>query len=272
LRVQTLPNQPIICNNQSVLLILKLTIVPLFIFLITLAGRKWGSGIAGLLSAFPVVAGPIVMFIALEQGSAFATLTAVSAISAVACLLIFGVVYSRASIYWSWPLALLSALFAWLLVAVTLAVTSPGRGIASLIAIVSLAITPFLLPRLKTTVPPPAKLHDLPWRMLVGALLTLLVTTLAAALGEVWSGILAVFPVIGLVLAVFTHNTLGPAQVAQVYRGMVKGLYSFSAFFLMMTFLLPITSIWMAYLFSIAVAILTQVGVQLAIRLSTKKE
>jgi len=59
---------------------------------------------------------------------------------------------------------------------------------------------------------------------------------------------------------------------AKVYRGMVKGLYSFSAFFLMMTFLLPVTSIWMAYLFSIAVAILTQVGVQVAIRLSTKKE
>ena len=253
------------------LLILKLTIVPLFICLITLAGRKWGTGLAGLLGAFPVVAGPIIIFIALEQGPTFATLTSISAISAIACLLIFGVVYSWVSIYWSWPFALISALVAWLGVALTLAVTSPDIGIASIIAILSLVITPFLLPRLKTTSPPKGKLNDLPWRMLVGALLTLLVTTLAATLGEVWSGILAVFPVIGLVLAVFTHNTLGPTHVTQVYRGMVKGLYSFSAFFLMMTFLLPKTSIWVAYLISIAVAILTQIGVQLVIRLSTKK-
>ena len=214
------------------LLILKITVVPLFIGLITLAGRKWGAGIAGLLGAFPVVAGPIIIFITLEQGTTFAALTAVSAISATACLLIFGLTYSWVCIRFSWPLALIAALVAWFILASTLAMTSPNLSIALLIAISSLLTTPFLLPRIKPSASPKAKLHDLPWRMLVGALLTFSVTTLAAALGEVWSGILAVFPVIGLVLAVFTHNTLGPAHVAQVYRGMVKGLYSFAAFFL----------------------------------------
>ncbi len=252
------------------LLILKITIVPLFIGLITLAGRKWGAGIAGLLGAFPVVAGPIIIFIALEQGSAFAALTAVSAISATACLLIFGLTYSWACIRFSWPLALLSALLAWFILALTLAMASPNLGLALSIAIGSLVMTPFLLPHIKPNPPPKTKLHDLPWRMLVGALLTFSVTTLAAALGEVWSGILAVFPVIGLVLAVFTHHTLGPAQVTQVYRGMVKGLYSFAAFFLTLTLLLPKTSIWAACLFSVMSAIVTQLAVQLIARLITK--
>jgi len=253
-----------------VLLILKLTIVPLFIGLITLAGRKWGSSVAGLMGAFPVVAGPIIIFIALEQGSEFAALTSISAISATACLLIFGLVYSWACIRLSWLLALLSALVAWFILALTLAMTSPNLGIALLIAISSLIITPFLLPRTKPTTPPKTKLHDLPWRMLVGALLTFSVTTLAAALGEVWSGILAVFPVIGLVLAVFTHKTLGPTHVTQVYRGMVKGLYSFAAFFLTLTLLLPRASILMAILSSVVMAIVTQVILQFIARLITK--
>jgi len=52
-------------------LLLKLTIVPIFIGLITLAGRKWGPTIAGLLGGLPVVGGPIIFFITLEQGVPF---------------------------------------------------------------------------------------------------------------------------------------------------------------------------------------------------------
>lgn len=252
------------------LLILKLTIVPLFIGLITLVGRKWGSSVAGLVGAFPVVAGPIIIFIALEHGSEFAALTSISAISATACLLIFGLVYSWACIRLSWIFALLSALVAWFILALTLAMTTPSLSIALLIAISSLIITPLLLPRTKPTTPPNTKLHDLPWRMLVGALLTFSVTTLAGTLGEVWSGILAVFPVIGLVLAVFTHTTLGPTHVTQVYRGMVKGLYSFVAFFLTLTLLLPETSILIAVLSSAVVAIVTQIILQFIARSITK--
>ena len=262
--------QSVTAYNHTVLLILKLTIVPLFIGLITLVGRKWGSSVAGLIGAFPVVAGPIIIFIALEQGAEFAALTSVSAISATACLLIFGLVYSWACIRLSWIFALLCALVAWFILALTLAMTSPSLGIALLIAISSLIITPLLLPRTKPTTPPNTKLHDLPWRMLVGALLTFSVTTLAGALGEVWSGILAVFPVIGLVLAVFTHNTLGPTHVTQVYRGMVKGLYSFAAFFLTLTLLLPKTSILIAVLSSAVVAIVMQVIIQFIAKSITK--
>ena len=252
------------------ILILKLCIVPLFIGLITLAGRKWGSGIAGLMGAFPVVAGPIVIFIALEQGSIFATLTAVSAISATTCLMLFGIAYSWSCIRFDWPLALLIALSVWFVSAFILATCSPGLETSIAIAIGSLLVTPYLLPKMKIIAPPRTKLHDLPWRMLVGALLTLSVTTLATLLGETWSGILAVFPVIGLVLAVFTHNTLGPAYVTQVYRGMVKGFYSFTAFFVTLSLLLPMSSILIAALSSVLSAILAQVLVQLIVKLTAK--
>ena len=259
--------------NNLVLFILKLTIVPLFIGLITLAGRKWGSGVAGLLSAFPVVAGPIIIFIALEQGSQFAAFTSVSAISAAACLVTFWLVYSWACIRLSWPLSILSALVVWFFMALalkmTLVMTSANLGIALLIAIGSLIIAPFLLPRIKPTAPPKTKLHDLHWRMLVGAVLTFLVTTLASTLGEVWSGILAVFPVIGSVLAIFTQHTLGAAHVTQTARGMVKGLYSFVAFFFTLALLLTETSIWAAILISVVAAILTQVIVQFIASLIT---
>ena len=55
------------------LVALKITLVPLLIGAITLAGRRWGPSVAGWLSGLPVVAGPIMYFIAIENGAGFAS-------------------------------------------------------------------------------------------------------------------------------------------------------------------------------------------------------
>lgn len=47
------------------MLLLKLTLVPLFIALVTLAGKRWGNRLAGILGGLPIVAGPIVVLLAL---------------------------------------------------------------------------------------------------------------------------------------------------------------------------------------------------------------
>jgi uncharacterized membrane protein (GlpM family) len=39
-----------------------------FILLVSLAGRRWGTKVAGILSGMPVVAGPIVVLMAIDQG------------------------------------------------------------------------------------------------------------------------------------------------------------------------------------------------------------
>jgi hypothetical protein len=71
--------------------ILKLILVPALIAGVTLAGRRWGPAVAGWLSAFPVVAGPILLFMALEHGPTFAATAAIGTLSAVLAILAFGV-------------------------------------------------------------------------------------------------------------------------------------------------------------------------------------
>jgi hypothetical protein len=53
---------------MNAVLALKLSLVPLLIYLVTLAGRRWGPAVAGWLSAFPIVARPILFALTLEQG------------------------------------------------------------------------------------------------------------------------------------------------------------------------------------------------------------
>ncbi len=62
---------------------LKLLIVPAFILLVSLAGRRWGTTVAGILAGMPVVAGPIVVLVALEQGVGFGIYTATAAVTGV---------------------------------------------------------------------------------------------------------------------------------------------------------------------------------------------
>jgi uncharacterized membrane protein (GlpM family) len=99
--------------------------------------------------------------------------------------------------------------------------------------------------------------------MSVGAALTLTITSLAATLGETWSGILAVFPVFGVILSMFTHNTLGFAQVTILYQGMVQGLFYFVAYFTSLAMILPHTTIWLSCISSALIAVATQIIVQL---------
>lgn len=240
------------------MIILKLTIVPLFIAGVTLAGRRWGAGLAGLLGGLPVVAGPIVVFIALEQGPRFGALTATAAIAAIASLLVFGVAYCWASVRWPWPAALGCALAAWLLSAAALASLPSLPYVALAVAGLALIVAPRVLPRSLPPVVSRESHNDLFYRMLTGALLTLTVTGAAATLGEVWSGLLAVFPVIGSILAVFTHRAQGPHQVAHMYRGMVRGLYSFAAFFVVLSILWTRTEFWNACVLAIGAGMAVQ--------------
>lgn len=239
------------------MLVLRLTLVPLLIAGVTMAGRRWGAGVEGLLGGLPVVAGPIVLIIALEQGAEFGALTATAAISAIVGLLVFGVVYCWASIRWSWPMALICSLTAWLIAAAGLARLPAVPEVTLPVAVLALLVTPWALPRIG---PPAAAraVNDLPFRMITGGLLTLFVTGASASLGVVWSGILAAFPIIGVVLAVFTHRADGARQVAQVYRGMVKGLVSFAAFFLILALLWPRGAFWSACALATGAGVVTQ--------------
>jgi uncharacterized membrane protein (GlpM family) len=217
-----------------VLLILKLTLVPLVLAGVTLAGRRFGPGVAGRLAGLPVVAGPIVLLLAHEQGVDFGQAAATAAIAAIAALLAFGVAYSHLARRWAWPIALTGALGVWLLAALAL-LGLPQTLLAALAAAgTALLLTPRLLPATSAapTAPPQATTgDDLPWRMLAGALLTLTVTGVAVVVGDAASGLLAAFPVLGSVLAVSTHRSRGAAAVATLYRGMVRGLRAFAAFF-----------------------------------------
>ena len=244
---------------MSTILILKLILVPTLIALVTLAGRRWGASVAGWLSAFPVVAGPILLFVALEQGAAFAARSAAATLSAVLAVLVFGLSYAWAATRFSWPICAMIGFAAYFVAVLALNYWAPTLLFALPVVLITLLLAPRLYPLAKvelTTTAAPA--NDLFFRMAAGAILVLVVTHFAAGMGPTLSGVLAMFPVMGSVLVVFSHRNYGAGFAIHLLRGMVLGFYAFSTFCVVLALTLTKLSIGAAFFFAFGGALVVQ--------------
>src|SRR5690606_14859797 len=128
------------------MLLLKLLIVPVFLAGISLAARRWGPQIGGLLAGFPVVTGPILYFLLLEQGAPFAAAAAQGSLLAVIASVAFGAAYSHGSRRLAWPLTVVLGFSSWVAAAFLLSHLPAGLPLAAGLTFLALAAGPFLLP------------------------------------------------------------------------------------------------------------------------------
>lgn len=244
-------------------LLLKLFLVPALIYLVTLCGRRWGPGVAGWLSAFPIIAGPILLAIALEQGAAFAATAAEGTLLAVVAIVVFGLAYAWASARFGVSGSLATAFVIYALAVGLLQWVSLAPGASFLVVCGALVLAPRLFPAVAAALEPASKrCNDLPLRMLAGAALIIAVTVAASRLGARLSGFLAMFPVMGSVLTGFSHASSGRAFAVALLRGMVFGYYAFAVFCLALSQLLRHGSIALAFSAAFACALAVQIAVK----------
>lgn len=69
-----------------IIFLIKLIAAPLLLALATLAARRWGTVLGGILIGLPLISGPISVFLAIENGAGFAVETARGALAGTATL------------------------------------------------------------------------------------------------------------------------------------------------------------------------------------------
>jgi len=254
------------------MLAIKIAAVPLALFIVSMAGRIWDARAAGRLAGLPVIAGPILLLLAISEGSAFAAKAAQLSMSAILASEGFNFAYAWTCRRTGWRLSLTLGLFTWLLTATFLAAMPSSATSSAAIAVTAAFFGQAFLPKLRT---PPyqatASSGDLLLRMLSGAVLTLIVTDVAGCVGPKWSGLLTVFPVLGCVLAVSCQRAHGSEYVIALFRGMALGRFSFIAFCLILILVLPLQSIPVAFLGAAFVAIAVQTFVLRITRLTPSR-
>jgi hypothetical protein len=210
----------------------KLLLAPLCVVAVSLAGRKWGVTVAGILGGLPVVAGPILVVLTLVHGRPFGAEAAAGTLLGLAALTLFVVVYGRALERIGPMLSLLAGWAAFLLGVAFLQLLDVPPGVSLILVAAGFAAGLTLLPAPTAT---PAVVTaplwwDLPARALAALALVVALTAASGALGPSLSGLLAPFPVITSVLAVFTraHGGHGPTRV--LLRNFLVGFYGFATF------------------------------------------
>ncbi len=215
------------------MILLKLTLAPMLIGLVSLAERKWGASISGLLVGLPLTAGPLLFFLTLEQGKSFSSRTSIASMMGLVALAAFASVYARVSQAHGWIPSLLGATGTYIAISALL-IKLPSLSVgwafpiacgALLLALLSFPRQPSLTPEFKIS-----SGREISLRMAMAAAIVFLLTSLARLLGPVSSGLASIFPVYTSILAVFNHMKSSVLALA-VLKGVVTGALGSAVFF-----------------------------------------
>jgi len=250
------------------ILVLKLVATPLLILVASLAGRRWGGSVSGWFVGLPLTSGPVVFFLALEEGSGFAASAASGCLAGAAAEAGFCLAYGMAARHAGWPLALAAGTTGFVAAAIVLGTTALALAPLAALAALVLAGVLRLMPRHATAVLtlPAAPRWDIPARMAVATALVFSLTELAPLFGAQLSGLAATYPVFAAVLAAFAHHARGAAAATGVLRGLLVGLFGFIGFFAVLASTIEHLGIAAAFLAATALAIAIQGATFTALR------
>jgi hypothetical protein len=215
------------------MLALKLVLVPALVAIVTLGVRRWGPAVGGWLSALPVVAGPVLVFYALEQGNAFAARAAQSTVAGLIGTALFALAYGRCATRLAWYVCVPIGWMAFAATIAIVAVAQPSLAVSFFTLVIAAVLARRALPgpdphlALPAAAVPPG---DLPIRMIATATLVVALTAMAAWLGPTWSGLLSAFPVLTTIIAAFTHAQQGSAGVVMFLNGYLRAVIGFGLF------------------------------------------
>lgn len=226
-------------QNASTFLAIKLVSVPIFIWTISIIGRKWGHSIGGLILGLPLTSGPVLFFLALEQGNIFASGAALGTLMGLISLSTSCLVYSILSFRLSWARSLVGCCIAYFAVALLLNSVSAPPVLSLLVVVAFLAVIWRLFPsgavgRVSRGSPN----WEIPARMIAATTVVLLITEFATMLGPHSSGLLTPFPAYATILGVFILKFDGANACALFLRGVITGCFTTAVFlFLIASFI-----------------------------------
>jgi hypothetical protein len=249
------------------LLALKLFLAPVLIGMVSIAGRRWGPTVGGWLVSLPLTSAPVILFLAIDQGTAFASSAAQNTLLGIMSVASFCIVYYWFSFRFGWSISMLAGWIAFFaLTFIEESVILPLLfSFVLVMAFLTVALT--VMPKSQSkdiTINPPR--WDTPLRMLVATAFVLGLTGAAAILGPQMSGLLAPFPMFTTILAIFTHHFQGAHFTRRLLRAVVAGSFTFVAFFLVISLLVNRWGIASAFGLALLAAMATHSALLFVIR------
>ena len=244
------------------LFLLKLTLTPLLMAAVSVASRRWGGAVGGLLAGLPLTAGPVSVYLTIEQGRAFAAAAAVGAISGLVAVALSYLVYVEVSRRFAPAATAACALLAFLAASGVLRSLDPPLGLLLVlngVIMVCVLLRGSDLPSAGSRAV--STRWDLPARVLISTAMVLVITLSARIIGPRYSGLLSTVPMIGWPLIVFAHVQQGRDEAVAALRGIVRGFPGLVAFYLAIDLLFPQTMPLVAFATALVLSLVLTGGI-----------
>ena len=241
-----------------ILLLLKLSLAPLAVVIGTVAQRRFGHAVGGLIVGLPLASLPLLWMVARQYGSSFASAMTgallVGSIAEVVVLWLYARLTSRLS---PW-LALGGALSAFALSAGAVDLLKLSAAVAGTLTALGFVVALRLWPASATTTSEVQGRSRLVQRVVLAALFTVVLVALAGHLGPVLAGLIDALPAMSLMMAFTTHQDHGAAASSRFLRGVTRGSFSYVAAMLVLAELLRTGDLLIAFAAALAAALVVQ--------------
>lgn len=230
-------------------LLFKISVPPVLVALMTMAARRWGPTIGGMIMGLPWMTGPVLFFLGNEKGIDFLVSAARGTELAVWGMGAFILAFGLASARFEWPGSLLAAVLGYVAVGLVTQAMDVPLWLATAVAVCVLACVKYLLPKPRSAaVPGKLPPWDIPARMAATFVLVSVIMLTADLLGPQRSGLIASYPVILTVIGVFTHRQWGRDALLRVLSGISLSLVTFVGFFAIVGYAAPLIGLVPSFL------------------------
>jgi hypothetical protein len=242
--------------------LIRVLLAPLAVIAGTLAQRRFGYAVSGLILGLPLTSLPLLWLVALQHGTAFASsMTGALLVGSIAEAVVLWL-YARLTIHLSPSLALMAALGAFALAAEAVNLLRLSALLAGLITALGFAAALRWWPVTMNNNIASEGRSRLWLRVTMSAVFTIVIVALAGRLGPVLAGLIDALPALSLMMAFTTHQDHGSGASSRFLHGVTRGSFSYLAAMIVLAELLRTGNLLLAFASALMAALVVQGSIQ----------
>lgn len=212
--------------NESVLLALKIFLSPLLMLIVTFLQSRQSAKAGGRFMGWPLVTGPIIFIIFLQEGAAFAAKTAHGALLGQISLIAFAWSYALVALRAPWYIAIACATVTFIGSVYLVSLIHVPLWLTFLSLILALYLVNKFWPKYEpVTTPLSSPRWELHLRIALVITLVFVLSEFSQTLGPSLTGGFSTYPVIATILGVFNHKRFGANAAISLHHGLMQRLY-----------------------------------------------
>lgn len=243
-------------------LALRIVIGPLGVLGGTVAQRRLGPAVAGLVIGLPLTSLPLLWLVALQHGAVFtgSMTNAILVGSIVEGLVLW--CYAKMAARLSPVLALLGALAIFTGTVTLVGMFHFSAVVAGLLTTAGFALALRWWPETSPEEITANGRTRLVVRVVAATVFTIVIVTMAAKLGALLAGLVDALPMTTMLMAFMTHQEQGPDATSQFIRGVLRGSFSWVISTVVLAEVLETGHVLLAFGVSLLAALIVQAAVQ----------